>query len=151
MVEWTSVEEMEHYVHKSVKSGLRLCYGSCCHELQMQEQHRQHALIQQLEKYHQQSIEIQNEPQAHAAFIFLNIAAALLHHLQLWLLLKSDRMEEAWEQLVEAQDSLQCALRFIHDDLIRHWYMELLAAEQTLFPSQRFVSSSHTFGYAECT
>jgi hypothetical protein len=145
------VEEMEREVRESVENGLLVCYGSCCHELQTQEQHRQYALIQKLEKYREQGIEDQNEQQANAAFIYLNIAAALLHHLQLWLLLKSDRMDEAWDQLVEAQDSLRIALRFVQDDALRRWYMELLAAEKLLFPPQRFVSSAHYFGYAECT
>src|SRR5947209_7378650 len=102
---------MEREVRELVDNGLRVCYGSCCHELQTQEQHRQHVLIQKLEKYREQAIETQNENQANAAYVYLDIAATLLHHLQMWLLLKSDRMGEAWDQLVEAQDSLKCALR----------------------------------------
>jgi len=108
-VEWDSVKEMERDVRELVDNGLRVCFGSCCHELQTQEQHRQHALIQKLKKYHQQAIEVQNEEQANAAFINLNIAAALLHHLQLWLLLKADCPEEAWNQLVESLDSFRVA------------------------------------------
>lgn len=109
-MEWATIEDMSAEVRESVENGLLICYGSCCHELQIQEQHRQHALVQKLEKYHGQGIEAQNERQANAAFIHLNVAATLLHHLQMWLMLKSDRMEEAWNQLVEAQDSLKCAL-----------------------------------------
>jgi hypothetical protein len=142
---------MESDVRQSVENGLLVCYGSCCHELQTREQHRQHGLIKKLEKYREQAIEDQNEKQANAAYIYLDIVATLLHHLQMWLLLKSDRMAEAWDQLVEAQDSLKTALRFVQDDALRHWYMELLAAEKLLFPPQRFASSSHYFGYAECS
>jgi threonine aldolase len=137
-VEWATVEDMEREVRESVENGLLICYGSCCHELQTREQHRQHALVQKLERYLEQGIQAQNERQANAAFIYLNVAATLLHNLQLWLLLKSDRMNEAWDQLVEAQDSLRSALRFVQDDALRHWYMELLAAEKLLFPPQRF-------------
>jgi hypothetical protein len=128
-----------------------LAYGSCCHELQTQELYRQESLVQNLEQYRQQAIEAQDERQANSAFVHLKIASALLHHLQLWLFLKSDHMEEAWDQLVEAQESLEFALRFVDDEILRHWHMELLALEKLLFPPQRFVSVSHTFGYAECT
>lgn len=110
-----------------------------------------HALIQRLEKYRQEAIETRDEKRANAAFVHLNIAAALLHHIQIWLMLKSDRMEEAWDQLVEAQNSLQSAMRFDQDDDLCDWYNKLLVAEKLLFPPQQFVSSSHTFEYAECS
>jgi hypothetical protein len=142
---------MEHDVRESVENSLLVCYGSCCHKLQTQERDRQHALIEKLEKYRQQAIEIRNENQANAAFIYLHIVAALLHHLQLWLLLKADQMEEAWDELVEAQNCLQCVLRFIQDDLLQHWNMDLLAAEKLLFPPQQFVSTSDYFNYATCS
>ena len=150
-MEWISVEEMADEVNGTVKNGLRMCYGSCCHDLQREEQHRQHALIQRLDKYRHQAIEAKNEAQANAAFISLTVAEGLLNHLQIWLLVKADRMEDTWHQLVEAQDNLRCALRFVESELLQHWYMEFLALERLLFPPQQFVSSSHCFGHAECT
>jgi hypothetical protein len=149
-VEWASIQAMGQEVRESVWTGYRHCYASCCHDLQTQEQHRQHALLQKLERYRNQAIEAQDESQANAAFVNLNIVAAALHHLQLWLLIKADRMEEAWDQLVEAQDSMLCALRFVTNDFLDHWYLELLALERLLFPPQQFVSDSHYWDYAIC-
>ena len=60
-------------------------------------------------------------------------------------------MEEAWEQLVAAQDSLRCALRFVENAVLEDWYIRLLALERVLFPPQQFVSAGHTIGYMECT
>lgn len=142
---------MQKEVSEAVKNGYRLCYASCCHDLQAQEQHRQYALLQKVDKYRNQAIEAYNEEQANAAFISQTIVCGRLNHLRLWLLVKADRMEEAWDQLGEAQESLQCALRFVRNDLLQHCYMELLALERLLFPPQQFVSASHYFGYAECT
>lgn len=145
------IEDMERDVREAVTSGLRVCHGSCCHELQTKEQYAQHAMIQKLERYRGQAIETQNEEQANAAFVHCKIVAALLHHLQVWLLLKADQSLDAWNELVEAQDCLACALRFSQSEALHKWYLELLASENLLFPPQRFVSSSHCFGSAECT
>ena len=150
-MEWTSVKEMNMEVNQTVTNGLRLCYASCCHDLQIQEQHRQHALLEKLDKYRDQAVEEGNEEQANAAYINLNIVEAALNYIQLWLLVKDDRMEEAWDQLVDAQRSLECALKFIRNDLLQRLQMELLALERLLFPPQQFVSSSLYFGFAECT
>lgn len=150
-MEWAAVTEMRKEVNESFKEGHRYCYASCGHELQTEQQHRVHALLQRLDKYRHEAIEAMDEEVANAAFISLTLVEGLLNHLQLWLLLKADRMDEAWGQLVEAQDSVQLALRFVQSELLQHWYMELLALEKLLFPPQQFVSSSHTFGYAECT
>ncbi len=150
-MEWPSVAEMRNEVSETFKEGYRFCYASCGHELQTEQQHRVHDFLQRLEKYRQEAIAAQDEEAANAAFVALCIVEGLLNHLQLWLLLKSGRMDEAWDQLVEAQDSVQIALRFVQSELLQHWYMELLALEKLLFPPQTFVSSSHTFGYAECT
>src|SRR4051794_21082877 len=111
---------MEQDVRESVENGLCVCYGSCCHELQTQEQQPQHALFQKLDRFRMQGIETQDEQQANTAFVYQEIAAALVHNLQIWLLLKSDRMTEAWDELVEAQESLECALRFVQDDALSH-------------------------------
>src|SRR5439155_24885202 len=51
---------MADEVNGTVKNGLRMCYGSCCHDLQREEQHREHALIQRLDKYRHQAIEAKN-------------------------------------------------------------------------------------------
>jgi hypothetical protein len=142
---------MRKEVSERFKESYRYCYASCGHELQTEQQHRVHDFLQRLEKYRQEAIAAQDEEAANAASVALCIVEALLNRLQLWLLLKSDRMEEAWDQLVKAQDSVQIALRFVQSELLQHWYMELLALEKLLFPPQQFVSASHTFGYAECT
>lgn len=150
-MEWASVAEMRKEVNESFEEGYRYCYASCGHELQTEQQHRVRALLQRLDKYRHEAIEALDEEVANATFISLSIVEGLLNHLQLWLLLKADRMEEACDQLVEAQDSVRLALRFVQSELLQHWYMELLALEKLLFPPQQFVSASHTFGYAECT
>ena len=129
-MEWASVADMRQEVGESFKESFRYCYASCGHELQTEEQHRVHALMQRLEKYRQEAITAQDEEAANAAFVALCIMEGLLNHLQLWLLVKADRMEEAWDQVVEAQDSVQIALRFVQSELLQHWYMELLQGER---------------------
>jgi hypothetical protein len=149
-VEWASVENMKWEVSESVGNGLRLCYASCCSDLQTEEQHRQYACYQRVDKHRQEAIAAQDEEQANAAFIAQTIVGGLVNNLQLWLLMKADRMDEAWNELVEAQDSLRCAIRFVQTELLHHWYMELLTLERLLFPPQQFMSDSHYWDYAIC-
>src|SRR5438876_1213805 len=104
---------MRQEVNESFKESFRYCYASCGHVLQTEHQHRVHELMQRLERYRQEAITAQGEEAANAAFVALCIVEGLLNHLQLWLLLKAGRMEEAWDQLVEAQDSVLIALRFV--------------------------------------
>jgi hypothetical protein len=150
-VEWDSAAEMEREVRESVSNGRLVCYGSCCQDLQTEEQHRQYALYQKLDRFRNQAIEAKNEGHANAAFVSQSIVGGLINHLQLWLLLKADRMNEAWNELVEAQDSLRCALRFLPDDALQQWYLELLDLERLLFPPQQFVSDSQYWDYAICS
>ena len=92
---------MRKEVSESFKEGYRCCYASCGHELQTEQQHQLHELMLRLEKYRQETITAQDEEAANAAFVALCIVEGLLNHLQLWLLVKAARMEEAWDQLVE--------------------------------------------------
>jgi hypothetical protein len=150
-MEWDSVDDMNCDVRKSMDQGRVLCFGSSCYDLQTDELHRQHTLLLKIDRYRHQAIEVQNEEQANAAFVNLNIIEGVLYHLQLWTLAKADRVAEAWDQLVEAQDALRLVLRFVQEDKIRLWYQDLLVLETILFPPQRFVSDAHCFKYSECT
>jgi hypothetical protein len=147
---WASVDDMKNAVSEIVSNGRKVCYASCCSDLQTQEQHRQHNLHQQLNSYRLEAIASQNEEVANAAFLMQEIVSCLLHSLQMWLLIKNEEMTDAWNELVEAQDSLQLVLRFIQTEEIQDWYMRLLALEKLLFPPQQFVSISHSFGRAQC-
>ena len=70
----------------------------------------------------------------------------------MWLLLKEERPNEAWDQLILAQDSAIAATRahygFAH--LSRH-NERLEAVENLVFPPQVFMSSGFLAGSQECS
>jgi hypothetical protein len=150
-MEWESVEEMQEMVRQTVEGGYRLCYASCCSKLQIIERDNLATIHHKLEKYRDEGISAQKETQANAAFVNLCFVDAIIGYLQLWLLIKEDRMDEAWGQLVEAQELLQCALRFVSNKTFQNCLRELVTLEHLLFPPQQFLSSSHYFSCAICT
>jgi hypothetical protein len=150
-VEWASAKEMQQVANETLAKALRLCHASCCSELQVEERDKLLELLKKIARHRDQAIGTRNEEEANAAFLHCSIVSSVINYLQLWLLIKDDRMEEAWDQLVDAQDALRCALRFVKSDTLQHVLMELLALERLLFPPQQFVSGSDYWDYADCT
>lgn len=80
------------------------------------------------------------------------VAAALIAELKMWILLKQEEPEAAWDQLVSAQNASSAAAR-AHDGFshlaIHHQRLE--AIEQLVFPPQVFVSVGLTAKTLECS
>ncbi|HMS26195.1 MAG TPA: hypothetical protein PKC80_02325 [Burkholderiaceae bacterium] len=80
------------------------------------------------------------------------VAAALMAELRMWLLLKEEKPDEAWNELVNAQMSSMDAVRahkvFAH---LEQHVQKLEAIEKIVFPPQVFVSSGMIVGHQECS
>lgn len=80
------------------------------------------------------------------------IVDTLIAELEMWVLLKQDAPDLAWDKLVAAQMSSIAAVRahagFNH--LVQH-YQRLEAIEQFVFPSQVFLSSGVIVKHQECS
>jgi hypothetical protein len=72
--------------------------------------------------------------------------------LQMWLLLKSERPDEAWEHLIAAQSNARFAQR-AHDSFSDHsnisYFLE--AIERLVFPQQVFLSAGLIVGREVCS
>lgn len=81
-----------------------------------------------------------------------SVATALLAELKMWLLLKEERPDEAWNHLVAAQMSSIDAAR-AHEGFrhLEHHNQRLEAIEHLVFPPQVFVSSGMLVKYQECS
>lgn len=80
------------------------------------------------------------------------VNSSILAELNMWLLLKQERPDEAWDQLVIAQDAALAAIR-AHDGfshLIRQ-FEKLEEIERLVFPPQVFFSSGFIVGNQECS
>lgn len=80
------------------------------------------------------------------------VAQALIAELRMWLLLKREKPDEAWDQLVTAQMASVAAARahegFLH---LEQHNRRLEAIEQLVFPPQVFVSSGMIAKRQECS
>ena len=81
-----------------------------------------------------------------------SVARALLAEINMWLLLKEEKPNEAWNHLVAAQmasvDAARAHEGFHH---LEHHHQRLEAIENLVFPPQVFVSSGMLVGFQECS
>lgn len=110
------------------------------------------ALHQRLETEIQTAIAQRDEFRANLMLGFKCVVSSLGHEIQMWLLLKAEDPEAAWDCLIHAQDSALAATRahpgFAHLD---HHFQRLEAIEQLVFPPQVFVSSGLIVGSQTCS
>ena len=80
------------------------------------------------------------------------VAAALIAELKMWILLKQEEPEAAWDQLVSAQNASLAAAR-AHDSFshVAFHYQRLEAIEQLVFPPQVFLSVGLIAKRQECS
>jgi hypothetical protein len=80
------------------------------------------------------------------------VGAALSAELKMWLLLKEENPDEAWNELINAQmasvDAVRAHETFGH---LEHQVRRLDAIEKLVFPSQVFISSGMLVGFQECS
>jgi hypothetical protein len=88
------------------------------------------------------AIENQDEDYANSLLGCACAAKAVLSELRMWLLLKEEKPENAWDELINAQDALQAAIRahrgFLH---LSKPIKRLDVIEKIIFPPQMFMSS----------
>lgn len=80
------------------------------------------------------------------------VAATLMSEIKMWLLLKEEKPDEAWNELVNAQmasvDAVRAHRGFAH---LEQHVQRLEAIEKIVFPPQVFVSSGMLVGRQECS
>ena len=88
------------------------------------------------------AIENQDEDYANSLLGCACATKAILSELRMWLLLKEEKPENAWDELINAQTSLQAAIRahrgFSH---LSEPIKRLAVIEKIIFPPQMFMSS----------
>lgn len=111
-------------------------------ELQRQGVVRLSELLVRLHEAKQIAIASEDEDRANALLGFECVAASLRSELMMWLFLKREEPEKAWDCLVEAQTAAASSVR-AHDGFEHnvHHTERLEAIEQLVFPPQVFTSS----------
>jgi hypothetical protein len=109
-------------------------------------------LIEEVSKEKSQAINKQNEDYANQLLGCECVCEMLVAELEMWILLKEESPNEAWDRLIDAQMSSANAAR-AHDGFLHHeeHHRRLVAIEKLVFPPQVFISSGMVVHKQECS
>lgn len=68
-------------------------------------------LVERIEQHRKKAIERQDEPAANLAWTLSAFAEGISRFVLMWVHLKHDRMQSAWNALIDAEDNIQAGLK----------------------------------------
>ncbi len=109
-------------------------------------------LLKKIHSEKQKAIQSADEDYANLLLGCECAASAVLAELQMWLLLKEDRPDDAWDELISAQGACLGASR-AHSCFanLHKYYEHLEVIEHIVFPPQVFVSTGFIVRNQECS
>lgn len=130
----------------------RLCFMTRAKELQVEACEKLKELYENAHKLKLELISQKDEDASNAMLSFEEMITALHKELCMWVALKEDRSDEAWNYLVSAQTSARTALQVHPVGSHLMGYIEHLhILEHTLFPPQKFFSIGMIVKSAKCS
>jgi hypothetical protein len=131
-----------HSFNEVIKDGEMLRSIARASDLQLEACRKLEQKMLEIREEKERAIEKQDEDYANCLLGCECSARTVLAELRMWLLLKQEEPEKAWDELINAQDSLLAAMRahrgFSHlSDAIKR----LAAIEDLVFPPQIFMSA----------
>jgi len=130
----------------------RYCYMARAIEYQEEAANRLKQFQADASELKHQAIECADEEAANCCLCFEEMATALHSEFRMWIEIKQDKMNKAWECLIDAQSATRSAMQA--HDLASHLetYSERLQAlEKFLFPPQLFMSAGFLIEESVCT
>ncbi len=121
-------------------------------ELQMAAQRNLEELRRRIRELKSRAIGDQDEDLANLLLGYGCVVDALTAEIEMWLLLKRGEPDEAWEELVAAQQ-LSIAAARAHEGFghLVHHHQRLELMEELIFPDQVFMSAGMTVNHLECS
>jgi hypothetical protein len=142
---------MQVEIDSALKEALGLAYCSCGTELQVQAVNRLADLYVRAGESRLAATTRTDEELANYAAIAQQFIHGIQNFLRVWIHLKQDEAEDAWDALVDAQEQIESGLRFNENQGFREIAKQLLAIEQLAFPPQVFTSPGFIYRTATCT
>ncbi len=138
---WSTQEEMLKAADDVLKLALSYGYVSIGSELQEEAIANVKSLQLQIKQHQKKPLpaRMRNRLTWLGLLGVLQMASAFL---SMWVHIKNDQMESAWNALINAQDNLEAALKLRHTEGLSRLNHNLQAIEKVLFPPCMFVSSS---------
>ena len=152
-------------MHKEVESFLKefievirecekFCFMSRGKEFQQEAVKKLTTFKQKVTSLKEQMIKVKDEDSANTMLSLENLIDAMINELKMWIALKDDNPNEAWDFLINAQSAVRTAAQAhsIAIDLNAEGYANKLhLLEKLLFPPQMFFSPSLIIEKAKCS
>ena len=139
-------------MNESVREFERFLYMTRCSDLQRNTISAIAQTTDEIAREKEHAVDQHDEEYANILLGFQCVMGALAAELSMYLALKEQKPDAAWDHLVEAQGALAAAGRassgFRH---LRVRYDRLIAIEKIIFPPQAFLSAGMTVVQAECS
>ncbi|MGC8757996.1 MAG: hypothetical protein ACP5QX_06055 [Caldisericaceae bacterium] len=139
---------------KPIKGCGNFCFMSRGKEFQQDAINELTALKQKVISLKEKAIKNKDEDSANCALSLENIIDAMINELMMWIALKEDDPNKAWDYLIEAQSNAKTALKahYIAIDLNMEKYSDkLYLLEKLLFPPQIFFSPGFIIIESKCS
>lgn len=134
------------------KGCQRFCFMSRAKELQLEKIEIIKIFKKEASELKQEAIADGDEDSANAMLSFEEILNALSEELKMWVALKDDDANSAWDHLINAQVAIRGALQ-AHTlaDHLEGYSARLHALELLLFPPMKFLSTGMIIENSECS
>lgn len=138
--------------NQSVESARVFLSITRASELQTAECEKLNNLLKKVFEEKKTAIEDANEDYANMLLGCECVLNTLISEIQMWLLLKEEKPDEAWDQLISAQMASAGAVRASKSfsELEKH-SLRLKEIETLVFPKQQFISSGLIVHRQECS
>jgi hypothetical protein len=149
----SAVRGLHDEVLEQFKQCARVGYCSIGKEVQEDVRSAVKLLAARISSLKLAAIERDDEGAANLLLALVFLVRALHGELTMWIALKEDRADFAWDRLVDAQGLVQAALRAHHrlEPALSHYLQKLDILQKLLFPPQIFFSIGAVIESIQCS
>lgn len=146
------VEIFRDKLYKVADEAVKFCFMSRAKEFQLQSCRQLEGLRTEASSLKKEMVKVQDEDSANALLSFEEMITALASELKMWVALKEDDPNSAWDFLIDAQTATRTATQ-AHSvaNHLDSYLQRLNQLEKLLFPPQTFLSPGMTIRYSECS
>lgn len=139
-------------LHDKLQEAVRCCYVTRARCFQEEAVAQLEELRHEAEALKREMVEQQLEDESNAVLSFTNMTEAIMAELRMWLSLKDEQPNQAWDHLVNAQMAVRDALQAHEVAVCFDSYPNRLALlEHLIFPPQVFMSMGFVVSSEVCS
>jgi hypothetical protein len=150
----TKLSTFDKVFNNILENNLKFLYFTRGIEFQKQATHDLKSLLRRTTALKKRMIKQKNENLSNLLLSLENLLIAYIMELEMYINLKEDKMNQAWDSLVNAQQALRTAFQ-AHDIVLKYngeaYSQKLHLIEKSFFPPQTFNSIEAIVTESECS